>query len=670
MKTAHVLLYALLAMLAAASTGAPQLAVPHGRPGQRGIAGPSALWQGDDGAAFLIETSGNLRTASGTLQRRSLRVQADGTLAYGAAPMWEASSLLEPGAGRAIFTSAPSGATVAFGWASLPPAWRALLDAGDGRGPLRTAFVRGEQGPTADPPLRPRASLLGDIVHSVPLIVGPPPAMAPSDGHAAFRAQFRERALTVYAGANDGMLHAFSAATGAELFAYIPAALIDALPALADPAYRARPYVDGSAAQADARIGGAWRSVLVAGMGMGARGVFALDITDPARFAGGRGALWEFGALDDPAMGHLRAPPLMARISAGPGGARSAPDDYAVLPSGMNNLSSDGSGALFLLRLDKPAAAPWKAGSNYFRIGTRGSNALLANALSAPALVVQSDGSATRAYAGDLHGNLWRFDFATLSAHRLFTARDAAGAAQPIAHAPKVVFAPGGGYLLVFATGKLIEEGDLLPPSFTAQSVYAILDAPAMAPDSTVSRADLAVRHLASAGTGFAIDGAAFSYAGPDAKKGWTFDFPDARSDGERAAGSPVSFASALAIASIAPGAADAPGGGSRLYLLDALSGFAYDAGSGALPGAATGKRTALDTALPLIVLDSGRQTGPRNPTGGALTTHRVTLLTPAQAGAAPPALQFEVRYPSGRLGWREVINWQELHQRARGARR
>ncbi len=649
--------------VATAGAAPPQLVVPHGRIGQSGTAGPSALWRGD-GALFVIQTSGDIPKAFGSVQRRALTVDRDGAVKLAADVAWDAALALPAAGNRNIFSSDRSGATFAFDWASLPPATRSLLDqpeagaAADGLGELRTAFLRGER--SEEGRFRKRAGVLGDIVNSMPLIVGAPPPSISDSAYAAFRERFKQRDLTVYIGANDGMLHAFSAATGAELFAYVPEALTANLSLLASPAYKPRPWVDGSAAHGEVRIGAGWRTVLAVGMGMGARGVFALDITDPAHFARGMGALWEFSDADDPAMGHVREAPLIGKVTRDRGVKGAAEGYFAIVSSGINKLAP-GGGTLFLLALDKPAGAAWRRGANYFGIATPAGSATMANALSSPALVVRSDGSASRAYAGDLLGDLWRFDFSSMSAHRLFTARDEGGAPQPIAHAPKVVFAPGGGYLILFATGKLIEESDLLPSSFTPQSVYAILDAPGAEHESVASRSQLAARKLSTAATGYAISGDGFAYYGPDAKKGWYFDFPNTRNDGERAAASPASIEGAIVIASILPATASG-----RLYVVDALTGFAYDPVSGTKPDAATGQLHPLDPALPLLVIDTALSTGERNATGGAVTTRQVTLAGP-NAGAG---LKFDVRYPSGRLGWREVSNWPELHRAAAGKRR
>jgi type IV pilus assembly protein PilY1 len=665
MRAAQSLAALVLFLLGSVAAAAPQLSVPHGRLGQVGLAGPSALWQ-EAGDAFLIETTGDIAHAAGTLQRRPLTIGSDGAIVYGTAPVWDAALVLASTVSRNIFTGGPAGSTIAFDWASLPATTRALLDqpapgvTPDGLGEARTSFLRGDRSREDGQPqgvFRQRIGLLGDIVGSTPIIVGVPAAASAGEGHAAFRESFKGRALTVYAGANDGMLHAFSAASGAELFAYVPSVIGARLSALTDPAYLARPYVDGSPGQGDVRIGASWRTVLVSGMGMGARGLFALDITDPAHFASGLGALWEFGEADDTAMGHVREAPLLATIG-------TPQRFFAIASSGINNLAADGGAALFLLALDKPPADKWKRGSNYQRINTAATNAALANALSAPALVLNADGTASRAYAGDLQGNLWRFDLSTLKAHRIFTARRADGTTQPIAHAPKVVHAPGGGYLILFATGKLIEESDLLPSSFARQSMYAIHDSPGAPADPVITRQQLAVRTLAPFGAAYVIKGESAALSGPGAKPGWYFDFPNAGKSGERGAGSPVSIGGAVAIASLIPGASAGAAPAARLYLLDALTGFAYDATSGAATGPATGALAAIDPTLALLMVDAGVSKGRRSPTGGVTVTRRVTLLNPrAQAGTPTPPI--EVRYPAGRLGWREVANWQELHKAA-----
>ncbi len=64
-------------------------------------------------------------------------------------------------------------------------------------------------------------------------------------------------------------------------------------------------------------VDGSWKTILASGMGGGAQGVFVLDVTNPADFASGTGAIWEFTDKDDVDMGNLASPPLVAKFKTG-----------------------------------------------------------------------------------------------------------------------------------------------------------------------------------------------------------------------------------------------------------------------------------------------------------------------------------------------------------------
>ena len=96
------------------------------------------------------------------------------------------------------------------------------------------------------------------------------------------------RKKMVYQAANDGMLHAFDALTGAEEWAYIPALVLPALNNLTRVSgFTHKYYVDATPAFGDVdfgRTGGTigtadWRTILVGGLGKGGRGYYALDIS-------------------------------------------------------------------------------------------------------------------------------------------------------------------------------------------------------------------------------------------------------------------------------------------------------------------------------------------------------------------------------------------------------
>lgn len=692
-----------LLLLAAAINGAaaaPVLNVPVVPPGRAACntgwqSGPRVAAVGADSAAgYLIESGFDAAQAHGRLLRRPLGVgKGEGgadALSVGS-PLWDAGALLDagqpPAGARRIFTLSGAGLTVPFEWAHLDAAQQAALDpAGDGLGEARLAFLRGDRTREGDP-FRRRAGVLGDIVRSTPVLVGAPAAdgaAASEPGYADFYQRNRQRQRLVYAGANDGMLHAFDWNDGAERFAYVPALLLPALHQLSAGAgvgtYAAHAWVDGTPGQGTAVIGGQWRSVLASGLGMGARGLFALDITDPAADPV---VLWEFGESDDPAIGFIHAAPAIVKLRGAKRGASSAYRYFVLVDGGFNRADGGADSVLFLLALDKPAAAPWRLGDNYFRLHAPARDPQAVNALAPPAVTLAADGSAHSAYAGDLQGTMWRFDFdgltgagggARTAASALYRARAADGAVQPIVEAARVVFAPGGGYLVLFGTGRAIEAADLDPAGFVQQSFYAVRDTDSQ-PMATVSgRGALAERRLTAAGgaaaAGFLIAGERFDYngAGRGVKHGWYFDYPRSLQDGERAAAAPVAAGSALVIASTAPGA-DRCAPTVRSYIVDSVSGLAHDSRGAARDGAASGLATgrgapSRDGSLP-FVLTRYTGAGTPTPTGATRALRSVAVFQLPAGGAGALLDRVTVGMPAGRLSWREIANWRELHAAA-----
>lgn len=591
---------------------------------------------------------------------------------------------------RHIYTGRPNAikslSTVEFLWDRLSDSQKNALNTSpvtkkqDGYGAKRVAYLRGDRTLELGKPagiFRERARVLGDIVNSKPVYMGAPSLRVLGDGYREFREQYRNRTGTVYVGANDGMLHAFNADDGAELFAYIPNALIPDLPALTSPAYQHRPYVDGRIDVSEALVGGRWRTVLVSGMGGGAQGVFALDVTQPSSFAGGMGAIFEFTDADDPDIGNVMGAPLIAKFQAHLKGGVAEYKYFIVVSAGLNNYRDDGrglfnkdaAGALFLLSLDKPPSEPWKLGTNYYKFRTPSKDSSLPNGLAAPALVLGATGAVRYVYAGDLQGNLWRFDFtgnlpwkaALASDVPLFVAKDEKGGRQPIAMQPRVVFAPGGGYLVLFGTGRYFEEADGVPGGFRSQSFYGILDT-TESKYRVADRSELAVRFLGAAGReDVDISGAGFEYgAGDREKKGWYFDFPDSGKTGERAITGPQLADGILHFNTLIPGGGFCMQAGGYSYALNPLTGLPVNgsAARAAIPWA---------TRLPML-LQTSVQIGDKNPVGRRTVRKTYEILDPVigieRESSAPNGNRsdaLEVVVPAGRLSWREIANWQEL---------
>jgi len=122
---------------------------------------------------------------------------------------------------------------------------------------------------------------LGDLVYSTPVVVGAPAGFHSELDFHEWARDLEGRKPVVYVGANDGMLHAFKASTGDELWAFLPQATLPKLEFLADPSYCHTAMVDLSPKAFDVNLNGRWRTVLVGGQRTGGDSYFALDVTDP-----------------------------------------------------------------------------------------------------------------------------------------------------------------------------------------------------------------------------------------------------------------------------------------------------------------------------------------------------------------------------------------------------
>lgn len=332
---------------------------------------------------------------------------------------------------------------------------------------------------------RNRSKILGDIINADPHFVQSENfgyntlASAEGTSYVTFLAGKSSRTAVVYAAANDGMVHAFRASDGVELFAYVPKAVVSALQQLTLPAYAAssppghKYLVDGSPTAWDAYWGATptWKTVLVGSLGAGGKAVYALDVSNPASF-GNSSVLWEFtgtNATEQNNMGYIMGSATVARFPDG--------NYWAVFGNGYN--STSGKAVLFMVRVDDP--------STVITIDVGGT----ANGLSTPVLVdTNGDRIVDLVYAGDLKGNVWKFKFPGSSTAQwksdylsgstpkpLFTATDSSGTLQPITAPVEVGLAPSGatGLMVYFGTGQYFAVGD--NTTLSTQSMYGVVDA-------------------------------------------------------------------------------------------------------------------------------------------------------------------------------------------------
>ncbi len=336
--------------------------------------------------------------------------------------------------------------------------------------------------------LRNRASLLGDIINSGPAYMGPPTApyfdywgdTAPESvvgkEYSAYRLSKLTRDPIIFVGANDGMLHAFDAGTGAERFAYIPAKVVSNLKNLADPNYAHVNFVDGSPTVGDAFYGSAWHTVVVSGLQGGGQGIFAIDVTDPGDWgsesSGATKVLWEFTDANDADLGYTYSRPNIVRLNN---------DKWAaVFGNGYNNTVADGTasttGDAVLYVVDIQTGALIRKISTEKGRSADPTGQSRPNGLATVSPVdVDGDFIVDYVYGGDLFGNLWKFDLNDIDPTKwgsgyksgnkpapLFVAVASNGIVQPITVRPQVMFHPTGasGTIVLFGTGKYMEVGD------------------------------------------------------------------------------------------------------------------------------------------------------------------------------------------------------------------
>lgn len=474
---------------------------------------------------------------------------------------------------------------------------------------------------------------LGDIVNSAPTYVGPPPFGYTDSGYSTFAANQHSRTAVVYVGANDGMLHAFRASDGYELWAYVPSQVMPNMYQLADQRYGTahRYFVDATPTMADVydATAGAWKTVLIGGLRGGGKGYYALDITDPNNPK----ALWEFA---DSNMGLSFGRPLIGKNKNGKW--------IVAFTSGYNNTDGDGNGRLYVLDAITGAVVGTPL-QTLTSGGLKVGSTTTPNNLGPLAGWVDNDKSVTieRFYAGDMLGNIWRFDYddkvlpSGAEATLLGVATGPTGATQPITVAP-MLNAVGSGNstipLVTVATGRYLGASDL--GDTAVQTIYTIKDSLGATGYGNLRDDTNMVRQTLSA------DGALTANSvNWNTNDGWWMDF--SKNPGERVNVEMDSQLGTVTVASTIPTPTPcSPGGTSRFYK------FALD---GRLVRFIP--TTSLIVGVVEILATNGGQS-----VQGTLITYgdgkvEVDVPPPPPPGNNPPPSGGGVR----RTSWRELIN-------------
>jgi type IV pilus assembly protein PilY1 len=484
---------------------------------------------------------------------------------------------------------------------------------------------------------RTRTHLLGDIVNSSPAYV------RELDGTTVVE--------TVYIGSNDGMLHAFDASDGTELFNYVPnllnMATLKNLSVVNN--FEHQYFVDGPIVVSSRRQTPG-KNYLVGALGRGGKGVYGLDVSSPSTFAS-TGKAWEYdgGSLtaDRADMGLVIGKPLIAKISGG--------TVVAIISNGVN--SASGKAALFVVNA--------ATGEHIAKIST---NNETDNGLSMPTAVdVDGNGSVDYVYAGDLQGNVWKFNLtasaaASWTATRLFTAVDPTDAnkRQPISGGITVSFNP---YTftpwIFFGTGRYLTAGD--KDDMSVQTWYGMQDTGT----AIAGRSALKPRDIVVGGTIAGRAVRSFEQAAANdmsGKSGWYIDLdspPNNKADGERMVGSQVVVGGSILVASsIIPQSSDCDvSGRGFVNAVDIFTGAAvstpfFDAnGDGAFNNLDTLKNGTETTSpnIPVGSIDLGVGM-PTDPT----VLENLVVVGGSKGTTGSVGIQRVVK--DGRISWREIL--------------
>ena len=436
--------------------------------------------------------------------------------------VWRASEQMPSPAARKIYTRNSNNSGTPFIWNDLDSTLQSAL-----RGPSQSLdghkvleYIRGSnanEGPASN-----QFRFRYRFAHNrAPLGASP--------NNSPVFVKYGNNKTSIFLGADDGMLHAFDGASGAEQFAYIPSALV---PKLAGLTNEYGSYVDGNAlVTTPAQTPNHY--LLVGALGRGGKGLYGLDVTNPTAFHGDN-VKWELNSpqiCPDPDsgstyLGNVIGSLAYANINGKPS---------VVFGNGYNSCSD--KAALGIVNIVDGSANFIKASDE------------LNNGLAAPRIFENTTTHGVSAYAGDLHGKMWKFGLIPLlgTSTKIF---ETGTSNQPITAPPLAMLlntdSEAKKTYVYFGTGRYLSASD--KTTTAQQSLYGVLDANASAPSlDELERRTLA---LSTEIPGTKTTAKLPSNINMDDKKGWYIPLTE---KGERVVHAPVSFRGLIIFTTIIP---------------------------------------------------------------------------------------------------------------------
>jgi type IV pilus assembly protein PilY1 len=274
---------------------------------------------------------------------------------------------------------------------------------------------------------------------------------------------YATRTNVVYSGANDGMLHGFRTGyfdstntyqpatnDGWEVMAYVPGYIVNTIQSAttshnySDPQYGHHFDVDAPPDAEDLFYGGQWHTWLVGGLGPGGSAIYALDITNPgtngnsntfSESTAGSTVMGEWSTMitstTSPTTGVVTqsvASTTMVCVNVATCGA-SLGKTYgvpqirrfhngswgAVFGNGFGSVNGDAGIYVMLVSQSTPATTPASGPASgnitFYYLSTGKGTAASPNGIAFTTPTdLDGDHITDYVYAGDLQGNIWRFD--------------------------------------------------------------------------------------------------------------------------------------------------------------------------------------------------------------------------------------------------------------------
>ena len=536
--------------------------------------------EGGSDPTKALQTRFNMSNLGGDLLQYNINTAG----ALAASPASQASSVVVKSPSRVIFTSTAAssnfgaGSPVALNFNTLNAAQKDalnknLLGVVDNKGADRVAYLAGDRSKeigTAGGTFRKRGAptattdqdILGTAINSSPVILAAKPLATYNDSlfpnYKAFKfATSRDSRLALYQG-NDGLLHAYKVATSAnsslsEAFSYMPGMLLRSsqLQRYTDGTQvqlRGSPYwLDNTPLVADVNLGekaaSQWASVVVGSQGRGGRGLYGINVTTglPTQ------TLFEYDNTSHPDLadlGFIQGQPPASDVTGADQLVRLKNGRWVfVTGNGVDSAkgavagsTNTGKAVLYMFYLGNFAGPRWiKVHANPNNIAALNVD----NGLSTPTPVdTDGDGDIDLVYAGDIQGNMWRFnvrDPAAVVVTQIFKTANG----QPINVAPVVQNFRGGSgcsnprdcWMVVFGTGAAINPlSDTTDFMGATQAIYGVLDRGTTGTTALVSSANMVQQTLGSNQT---VSGVTFRKVSKEiveyknGKLGWFINLPN-----------------------------------------------------------------------------------------------------------------------------------------------